>query len=186
MDREIRELDRQEKQVMAEIKQRAKTVTSNNDPALKALAKNLVQIRKQRERVFETKAHLGAVGMHASSMATQVAAAAAMGSVSQAMATANKAVDAKEISKMTLEFTKQTEKMKMTEEMMDDALTDAFDSEEVEEEAEAVTNQVLAELGVEMDAKMVGLNAPSAKPAGEEQAELDDVMPDLRARLDAL
>ena len=34
---------------------------------------------------------------------------------------------------------------------MDEVLTDAFDQDEVEEEAEQVTNQVLAELGIEMD-----------------------------------
>ena len=63
----------------------------------------------------------------------------------------------------------------------------------VEEEADAITSQVLAELGVEMDSKMVGLSAPSAKPQGEEallteeeQDALGDALPDLKARLDAL
>ena len=68
-----------------------------------------------------------------------------------------------------------------------------IDADGVEEEADAITSQVLAELGVEMDSKMVGLSAPSAKPQGEEallteeeQDALGDALPDLKARLDAL
>ena len=43
MDRELRELDRQEKQITRELKQRAKLTNSGKDPALAALAKQLVQ-----------------------------------------------------------------------------------------------------------------------------------------------
>lgn len=68
---------------------------------------------------------------------------------------------------------------------------DAFDNDEVEEEANAVTSQVLAELGVEMDQTMVGLDAPKVKPVAEsmtaeEEEALNDVLPDLKARLNAL
>ena len=44
MDREMRELDRQEKQITMELKQRAKTVSNSKDPALAALAKQLVSV----------------------------------------------------------------------------------------------------------------------------------------------
>jgi hypothetical protein len=82
----------------------------------------------------------------------------------------------------------------MKEELLNDALADAFDDSDVEEEADNVTNMVLAELGVEMDGKMVGLNAPKSKIAtgdsaaiiSEEEEALMDALPDLRARLDAL
>ena len=75
---------------------------------------------------------------------------------------------------------------------MNDALAEAFDESDVEEEANEVTNQVLAELGVELDSKMVGLDAPNKAPPkkegeiSEEEAALMDALPDLRARLDAL
>merc|ERR1711937_64875 len=104
-DRELRELDRQEKQLTKELKQRAKLTSSSKDPALAALAKQLVQTRKQREKVMTAKAQIGAVGMNASAMATQVAAAAAIGSVSDAMKTTNKAMNVKETMKTLQEFT---------------------------------------------------------------------------------
>jgi len=191
MDRELRELDRQEMQITKELKQRAKITSNSKDPALAALAKQLVQTRKQREKIMTAKAQIGAVGMNATAMATQVAAAAAIGSVSDAMKTTNEAMNVKETMKVLQEFTKETERMEVKQELMDDALMDAFDNEDVEEEAEQVTNQVLAELGVEMDSKMVGLNAPSnslqaQEMANEEQEALDALLPDLKSRLDAL
>ena len=84
----------------------------------------------------------------------------------------------------------------LKEEMMNDALAEAFDESDVEEEADLVTNQVLAELGVELDTQMVGLDAPSKAPpkkegetdkiTTEEEEALMDALPDLKARLDAL
>lgn len=188
----MRELDRQEKQITAELKQRAKTVSNGKDPALAALAKQLVQVRKQKEKLLAAKAHIGAVGMHATSMASQVAAASAIGSVTDAMTVANNAMDVKATTKILQEFQKENERLTVKQEMMDEALIDAFDNEEVEEEAEQVTNQVLAELGIEMDSQMVGLQAPMVKPQGEqpigqeEQDALDSILPDLSARLNAL
>jgi division protein CdvB (Snf7/Vps24/ESCRT-III family) len=192
MDREIRELDRQEKQVVLELKQRAKTVNSTNDPTLKALAKQLVQIRSQRDKMISAKAQLGAMGMHATVMASQIGATAALSSVTESMKTANKVMDVKATTKIMSEFQRENERMNVKGEMMDDMLAAAFDNDEMEEEAENVTNQVLAELGVELDSQLVGLNAPSKNPnAGEqltnaEQDALDDLLPDLKARLNAL
>lgn len=195
IDREIRELERQEKQMIGEIKKRAKSPGVNpvKDTALKALAKQLVQVRNQKSKMFETKAHLNSVGMQATSMASQVAASAAIGSVTTAMGTANSAMNTTEMQKIMNEFTRQNEIAAMKEEMMDDALVDAFDNDEVDEEAEDITNQVLSELGVELDGQMVGLDAPSKKPVGaqeeatkEEVDALAETLPELRARLDAL
>ena len=194
MDREIRELDRQEKQLILELKQRAKTASSTDDPTLKALSKQLVQVRTQRNKMISTKAQLGAMGMHATVMASQIGATAALSSVTDSMKTANKVMDIKATTKIMSEFQRENERMNVKGDMMDDMLAAAFDNdEEMEEEAENVTNQVLAELGVELDSQLVGLNAPSKNPNhGEaisnnaEQDVLDDLLPDLKARLNAL
>lgn len=191
LDREIRELDRQEQQIKQELKQRAKKAASNSDQTLKVLAKQLVQVRQQRDKLFTARSQVGAMGMHATTMASQVAAVSALGSVTDTLKVANSQMDMKETMKVMAQFQLENEKITAKEELMDDALADAFDSEEVEEEAEALTSQVLAELGVEMDAQMVGLSAPSSKPVGEaltqeEQNALDDALPDLKARLNAL
>lgn len=198
MERDIRDLDRQEKLLLQQIKQRAKTTTGlpQSDPALKAQARQLVQIRNQKAKMYETKAQLSSVGMHASAMASQVSMATAMGNVTSAISVANDVIDAKELSKTMAEFTKQNETAKMKEELMNDALADAFDDSDVEADAEDVTSQILAELGVELDTKMMGLDAPKSKLPSEGNKEQDmtkeeedalfDLLPDLKARLDAL
>jgi Snf7 len=192
LEREIRELDRQEKQITAELKQRARApgVNPKTDSALKAMAKQLVNVRANKTKMYGAKAHLGAVGMHASSMASQVAAASAVSSVTSAMASANSAMSAQETAKIMAQFQMENEKLQVKEEMMNDALAEAFDNDEMEEEADNVTNQVLAELGVELDSKFGGLNTPMGRPQNElsieEQQALDSVLPDLKARLDAL
>ena len=190
-----RDLDRQEKQLLQEIKSRARQAGVNpaTDSALKAQAKQLVGLRKQREKLFETKAQLSSVGMQATAMASQVSAITAVGSVTAALSSANEVMDAKKMASTMAEFQRQNETANVKEEMLNDALADAFEDSDVEEEADAVTSQVLAELGVEMDSKMAGLDAPSkAPPTGqklpttEEEEALMDALPDLRARLDAL
>jgi len=188
LEREIREFDKQEKQIITELKQRAKTASSAQDPTLKTLSKQLVQVRQQRVKLQSAKAQVGAMGMHATVAASHIAAATAVGKVTDTMKTANKIMDTKKTTKIMAEFQRENERMQMKEEMMDDVLMDAFDSEGVEEEADQVTNQVLAELGVELDSQLVGLNAPANKLQQEkaEQDVLDEVLPDLKARLDAL
>ena len=132
------------------------------------------------------------MGMHATTMASQVAAVSAFGAVTDTLKVANTQMNMKETMKVMAEFQLENEKVTAKEELMDDVLADAFDTEEIDEEADNITNQVLAELGVEMDSQMVGLSAPSNKLAGEpalsqeEQNALDDALPDLKARLNAL
>ena len=59
------------------------------------------------------------------------------------------------------EFSWQNETAKVKEELLNDALADAFDESDVEEDTNNVTNMILVELGVEMDSKMTGLEASS-------------------------
>lgn len=196
IDRDIRDLDRQEKLLLQEIKSRAKSpgVNPATDKGLKSQAKQLVQIRKQKEKLYETKAQLNSVGMQATAMATQASAVSAISGVTDALGNANKVMDAKKMNKVLLDFQRENERANMKEEMMNDALAEAFDESDVEEEADLVTNQVLAELGVELDTQMVGLDAPSKAPpkkegegiSTEEEEALMDALPDLKARLDAL
>mmetsp|Transcript_24170 Transcript_24170/g.27859 ORF Transcript_24170/g.27859 Transcript_24170/m.27859 type:complete len:225 (-) Transcript_24170:132-806(-) len=192
IDREMRDLDRSETQLLAEIKQRAKAPgMSHSDNTLKILAKQLVGVRQQKEKMLGAKVQLGAMAMKTNIMATQIGAAAAVGNVTGAMASMNNAIDTKEMAKIMNEFQIQTEKMSMKEELMDDALIDAFDSEGVDEEADEITGQVLAELGLELDGTFVNVNAPSAKlnvqeAEAEKEDDAFDALPDLKARLNSL
>ncbi len=79
------------------------------------------------------------------------------------------------------EFSRQNEAMGMREELMDDALIDAFDGDQ--EEENAIVDQILAEVGMEATGKM--LDAPQSKPitAQKESAATaeEDKLADQRA-----
>ncbi len=190
IEKEIRQLDRQEKEVLTSIKKRGKEASGPEDKVLRTLATQLVQVRNQRAKMVGAKAHLSSMGMKASAMKSSVAMADAMKNVGKAMGEANKAVDSKKMAKTLQEFQIESEKMAMTEDLMDDALMDAFDGDGVEEEADDVTNQVLAELGLQLDASMADAptqKLPAAKSVAEEEGDkwMDD-LPDLKERLKAL
>jgi len=119
----------------------------------------------------------------------------AIGSVAGTMKVANEAMNVSKMSASMQEFARQAEKMEVSEELMNDALADAFDGDGLEEEADEITGQVLAELGLQLDGQMA--QAPTSQlPVGnkdkvdEEEAAaakfLESELPDLQARLNAL
>ena len=67
-------------------------------------------------------------------------------------------------------FQKEAERMNMTEDMMGDMLSEAFDDDE--EETDAVVGQVLAEVGLDTTKNLQ--DAPTAALPEPEAAEADD------------
>eukprot|EP00619_Florenciella_sp_RCC1007_P011160 CAMPEP_0205906176 /NCGR_PEP_ID=MMETSP1325-20131115/1791_1 /ASSEMBLY_ACC=CAM_ASM_000708 /TAXON_ID=236786 /ORGANISM="Florenciella sp., Strain RCC1007" /LENGTH=224 /DNA_ID=CAMNT_0053272169 /DNA_START=205 /DNA_END=879 /DNA_ORIENTATION=- len=170
IEREIAGLDRQEKQLVAEIKVAAK---KNQEKTVRILAKQVVQLRNQREKMIGMKAHVGAVGMQASTMAATAGAVNAVGAASKAIGAVNAQMDAAGMSKAMMDFQRQIEVMGVKEEMMDEALADAFDDDEIEDEADGIVAKTLAEIGVDLDASMADApttQLPSSAAAEEEKA----------------
>lgn len=189
LDRELRELDRREQQLIAEIKKEAKL--GRSEKAVSILAKQLVQLRAQRDRLIGTRANIGALATHASAMASQVTVSEAIGSAGKAMGAMNKVMDSKKVGLTMQQFQRETEKMNMSEELMTDMLSDAFDTDETEEETDAVVGQVLADIGLDITKDLQ--DAPTTKLAAvEEEAQAADKnttdthLADLQAQLAAL
>uniref|UniRef100_A0A3B5KUD0 Charged multivesicular body protein 2B n=1 Tax=Xiphophorus couchianus TaxID=32473 RepID=A0A3B5KUD0_9TELE len=139
-------LEKQEKQMELEIKKMAK---SGNKEACKILAKQLVQLRKQKNRTYAT------------------------------MQAVNKKMDPQKTLKTMQDFQKENMKMGMTEDMINDTLDDIFDESGDEEESQDIVNQVLDEIGIEISGKMVrapaaGKNVPGATAASSKGATISD------------
>ncbi|EQC34567.1 hypothetical protein SDRG_07892 [Saprolegnia diclina VS20] len=149
LEREKMTLERQEKQLVVDIKKAAK---DGNQAGTKILAKQLVQIRAQKEKLMVMKVSLGGIGMQASAMAAQQTMVATMEKTTKTMVAANKQMDMSRIQKTLMEFEKQSELMSMGQEMIDDTLIDAFDDDEVEEDL--VVDQVLAEIGLALHTQL--------------------------------
>ena len=82
--------------------------------------------------------------------------AQAMKGVTQALTKMNKKMDIPGLQKIMAEFMKENEKSEMTEELIGDTLDDAFTEEGSEAEENAIVNQVLDELGVNMSETVPG------------------------------
>lgn len=215
LDKAIRDLDRermglqtQEKKLVAEIK---KTAKQGQMDAVKVMAKSLVRNRHAVTKMYGLKSQLQAVSLRIATLKSTQAMADAMRGATKAMGAMNKQMNLPALTKIMRDFERQNEKMEMTSEMMGDAVDDAFEGDEEEEETDNLVNQVLDEIGINLDEQMVAapgqkVQVASAQAAEPQQAEAmgagaaggsggashapappgDGIDQDLQARLDNL
>jgi charged multivesicular body protein 2A len=175
-----------------------------------------VRTRRYVKKFMLMRANIQAVSLKIQTLKSQSAMAQAMKGVTKAMGSMNKQMKLPEIQKIMMEFEKQSEIMDMKGEMMEDAigkstflinycrivcflspLDDVMGDEEDEEESDAIVNQVLDELGLQLNDKLGdvpvasgSLAAPKGAAANKNKtpvaAAADDDDADLQARLDDL
>ncbi|KAI9349461.1 Snf7-domain-containing protein [Zopfochytrium polystomum] len=162
LDRERTKMEQQEKKLIADIKKSAK---QNQMSACKIMAKDLVRTRRYIQKFYQMRTQLQAVGLRIQTMRSNQAMADALKGVTKAMRSMNKNVNLPEISKIMMEFERESEMMNMKEEMMNDAIDDAVEEEDDEEESEAIVNQVLDEIGINLNQEMV--DAPTGRVGGK-------------------
>ncbi|NWH47624.1 CHM2B protein, partial [Fregata magnificens] len=148
-------LEKQEKQLELEIKKMAKT---GNKEACKVLAKQLVQLRKQKNRTYAVSSKVTSMSTQTKVMNSQMKMAGAMSTTAKTMQAVNKKMDPQKTLQTMQNFQKENMKMEMTE--VNDTLDDIFDASDEEEESQDIVNQVLDEIGIEISGKMA--KAPSA------------------------
>lgn len=78
------------------------------------------------------------------------------------MGAMNRNMNLPQIQHIMMEFEKESEIMDMKEEMMSDTIDEAMEEEEDEEEQDAIVNQVLDEIGINLDDIVSCLCVPSA------------------------
>mmetsp|Transcript_1178 Transcript_1178/g.3790 ORF Transcript_1178/g.3790 Transcript_1178/m.3790 type:complete len:224 (-) Transcript_1178:99-770(-) len=195
IDRERTALERQEKKLLVDIKKAAK---DGQMDSAKIMAKDLVRTRGYIKKMFKMKAHMEAVSLRLQTMSSSAQMAQCMKGVTKVMGKMNAKMSSASIQKIMMEFEKQNEMMGMKEEMMGDAMDDAFADEEDSEEEDSILGSVLAEIGVELDNKMMGastapMQAAASTAAAEPQGVAavggggdDDLDAELQKRLDNL
>ncbi|XP_014508279.1 vacuolar protein sorting-associated protein 2 homolog 1 [Vigna radiata var. radiata] len=198
LDKSIREIERerqvlqsQEKKLILEIKKSAK---QGQMGAVKVMAKDLVRTRHQIEKFYKLKSQLQGVSLRIQTLKSTQAMGEAMKGVTKAMGQMNRQMNLPSLQKILQEFEYQNDRMELITEVMGDTIDDAFEGDEEEEETEELVNQVLDEIGININQEL--LNAPStavAVPAAKTkvpQVETagDDAALDsnLQARLDNL
>ncbi|KAG4387152.1 hypothetical protein GLYMA_11G193700v4 [Glycine max] len=104
----------------------------------KALTKELVRSRKTVNRLYENKAQMNSISMH---LGESVAIARTVGHLSKSaevMKLVNNLTKAPEMAVAMQEFSKEMTKAGVIEEIVNDAVDTALDSEDIEDEIEEV------------------------------------------------
>jgi len=161
VEREIQALNRQEKQLIDQVRAASK---KSNEKEARLYAKQLVNLRATRQRLTGIKSTISTVGAQASTMASTAVAMEAMGNTAQLMGKVNAQVAQLTTPAQLRSFQAEMERMNIREEMLDESLADAFEDDELNEEADGIVEQTLAEIGIALDGQM--LDAPTAAPVG--------------------
>ncbi|XP_065110978.1 charged multivesicular body protein 2b [Paramisgurnus dabryanus] len=177
-------LEKQEKQLEMEIKKMAKT---GNRDACKVLAKQLVQVRKQKTRTYAVSSKVTSMSTQTKLMNSQMKMAGAMAKTTKTMQAVNKKMDPQKTMQTLQNFQKETAKMDMTEEMMNDTLDEIFEGSDDEEESQDIVNQVLDEIGIEISGKMARAPAANQRKPSASTSKADEISDeDIERQLKAL
>ena len=186
INRSIRELDRertklqaQERKLIAEIKKLAK---AGQMGSVKVLAKDLVRARRNVTKFYEMRSQLQAVELRLQTIKSTSAMADAMKNVTKAMVRMSKVLSVPGLQKILQEFMRENERMEMTEEMMGDAVDMALGDEEDAMESDAVVNQVLSEIGVEIGGQLESGHLPGVREEAKQEVAVNGGLDDLETR----
>merc|ERR1712168_98549 len=142
IERQIRDIERQQQKTTQMLKQNAK---KGDKAACRILAKEIVNSKKAVSRMYQSKAQLNSVMMN---MKTQLATIRLTGAVEKSttvMASMSKLIKLPELQKTMTNMSREMEKMGIMDEMMEDAMG-ALDDDDIEDAVDAEVDKVLFEL----------------------------------------
>ncbi|VDL79364.1 unnamed protein product [Nippostrongylus brasiliensis] len=164
-----------------EIKKLAK---AGQKDACAILAKQLVQLRKQKTKSVSMSSTLTGIGTQNSHMYSMNKMSQVMGSTVNTMKTMEKQMPMDRVAKNMKEFQMAQERLGISEEMMNDALDGILNDSGDEEEQNAIVNQVLDEIGIECQSKLASVpKVPSTLGASTSKAMSDNDIENMLAQL---
>lgn len=183
LETERMKLKNGEVKLIADIKKAAK---ENQMKSVKIMAKDLVRVRKHQEKFVGLQAQLRAISLQMTTMSSTHALADSMKSATKAMQRLNAQLQLPALQKIMVEFAKQSEGMEMKQEMIGDAIEDAMDNEEDATETDAVVNQVLDEIGINMNEGLVDVPGKKVEKEVEKKDKDHEADKELENRLNNL
>ncbi|XP_064404163.1 charged multivesicular body protein 2b-like [Halichondria panicea] len=179
LERDRHSLERQEKALETEIKKAARR---GDKQACGVYAKQLVRLRQQKTKSMSLSSTITSTGHQMKAMESQAKMAAAMGSTAKAMGAMNKQMKVEDIQSTMMNFERESTKMDMAGELMDDTLDSLLAGSDDEAEEDAVITQVLDEIGIDITRKLDGVGVAN-KPLSHGEAsssKSDDLTDRLR------
>lgn len=171
IEREMKKLEREEKKILAEMKKMGK---KGQEKAAKALAKDIVRTRTQVAKMNEFCGQLKAVSLRLSTVTTLNEMSDAMENASKAMSLVSSKLDPKKLNNLAKEMAKSEGMLEMNSEMMAAVMEDIGDNMDDPIQLEEVYQNVLKEVGIEVEKEMV--SAPEKKqPIKQNNNEVEDL-----------
>ncbi|XP_011674708.1 charged multivesicular body protein 3 [Strongylocentrotus purpuratus] len=189
LDRQIRSIEVAEAKVKRSIKDSAK---KNHMDVCKILAKELIQSKKAKNRIYTSKAHLNSVGMQMKNQQALLRVSGALEKSTVVMKAMQSLVKVPEIQATMMELSKEMMKAGIIEEMMEDTFESLDDVEEdaTQEEIDKILYELTAgalSTAPEVSAELPGpAEGATAGPESEEEEEEGDDLQAMQARLEAL
>lgn len=128
------------------------------------MAKDLVRTRRYIQKFYETRTQVQAISLQIQvfwinqTFRSNQQMADAMKGVTKALSSMNRGVNLPQISKIMMDFSRESEMMDMKQELVNDTIDDAMEGEDDEEETDQILNQVLDEIGIDLDQKVLLTN----------------------------
>merc|ERR1719470_147311 len=147
-------------------------------------------VKKEKGLLIMFMFQVQAAGSAAKAMGANVKLAETMATTTKTMGNMNKMMNPQQVAKTMQEFDMANTKMEMTEEMMNDTLDDILADSDDEQEQDAVVNQVLDEIGIEISGKLseapsAGKGSIGAEAISKKNKEADDEIEKMLAQLKA-
>lgn len=171
LGREVTKLQQQEKKLISDIKKSAKL---GQISSAKVQAKDLVRTKGYITKFNSMNAQLQAISLRIQSVRSNQQMAMSMRDATRVLGGMNRLMNLPQLSRIAQEFQKESDMMDQKQEFMDDAIDDAMALDEdglgEDEQADEILNQVLDEIGVDLNTTLK--DTPSGLPAAEKETRL--------------
>ncbi|XP_052009256.1 charged multivesicular body protein 3 [Xyrauchen texanus] len=180
IDRQIRDIQREEEKVKRSIKDAAKK--GQKDVCI-ILAKEMIQSKKAINKLYASKAQMNSVLLSMKNQLSVLRVVGALQKSSEVMKAMQSLVKIPELQATMRELSKEMMKAGIIEEMLEDTMEGMDDEEEMEEAAEAEVDKILFEITAGALGKapskvtdaLPEMGPPGATAASEDEEEEEDI-----------
>ena len=146
LERERKKLEREEPKILNDIKKLAQK--GLHGPA-KIRAKDLARLRNQVSQLYTLGSQLKGIEMQLASVSGNAAVMEALQKSTEAISAVEGSMSVKDILNMVKDYSKESEKLGMKQEMMGDAMEDVLDTGDVDGEADKIYAQICDDINVD-------------------------------------
>ncbi|AWP16513.1 putative charged multivesicular body protein 3 [Scophthalmus maximus] len=181
IDRQIRDIQREQEKVKRSIKDAAK---KGQKDVCVVLAKEMIQSKRAVTKLYASKAHMNSVLLSMKNQLAVLRVAGALQKSTEVMKAMHSLVKVPEIQATMRDLSKEMMKAGIIEEMLEDTFESMEDGEDMEEEAEEEVDKILFEITAgalgKAPSKVVDA-LPEMEPAGATAASDEESEEDIEA-----